>query len=145
MCAHQSFCHWNDMGCNQSKQTPDAPPPKSTGNKLNASRRDSVAVTKARMEKNKDKVKEKAPPGINVEVIEWFQYHSKVFFEDSVVEALMIFSLLRVLKMWPSGRIRNINILKLLYEVVLADERRKHDTNNLYQNIVHEHVRGWKQ
>ena len=44
------------MGCNQSKQTPDAPPPKSTGNKLNASRRDSVAVTKARMEKNKDKV-----------------------------------------------------------------------------------------
>ncbi len=58
------------MGCNQSKQTPDVPPPKSTGNKLNASRRDSVAVTKARMEKNKDRVKEKAPPGINVEVIE---------------------------------------------------------------------------
>ncbi len=56
------------MGCVQS--TPKNSPPKSTGSKAKASRRDSVAVTKARMEKGKGRKKENLPPGMQVEVYE---------------------------------------------------------------------------
>jgi hypothetical protein len=57
-----------NMGCAQSSAKNSAPV--STGSKAKASRRDSVAVTKARMEKGKGRKKENLPPGVQVEVFE---------------------------------------------------------------------------
>ena len=56
------------MGCAQSSAKNSAPV--STGSKAKASRRDSVAVTRARMEKGKGRKKENLPPGVQVEVFE---------------------------------------------------------------------------
>ena len=54
------------MGCAGSKQQEE---PTSPGSKKRV-KRDSVVVTKARMEKNKGKPKEKAPANMTVEVVE---------------------------------------------------------------------------
>ena len=54
------------MGCAGSKQGEE---PTSPASKKRV-KRDSVVVTKARMEKNKGKPKEKAPANMIVEVVE---------------------------------------------------------------------------
>ena len=63
----------NDLFPTKFKPTTQAPNealPQSFGNKTKASRRDSVAVTKARLEKNKGRQKETTPSTMKVEVYE---------------------------------------------------------------------------